>query len=118
MRPPQPYRGRAASARKQEGERGGEYLTDLLKRWLRKNHVRERADPSAAYNLWKEVVGEEIAARTRVVDMSQGELVVEVDSAPLLNELSTYYRSEILETLKGHEEFKGVQKLRFRAGTF
>ena len=62
--------------------------------------------------------GEEIARHTRVIELSGGELLVEVDSSPLLNELSTYSREEILGSLQNLESFRGVRKLRFRAGSF
>lgn len=103
--------------RKERKERGA-YLVDLVKRWMKEHQVRQRVDPASAFSMWREVVGDEIADHTRVVDAANGELVVEVDSAPLLNELSTYYRQEILESLKEHEEFRGIQKLRFRSGSF
>jgi hypothetical protein len=41
-----------------------------------------------------------------------------VNSAPLLNELSTYYAPQILESLHEAEEFRTVHRLRFRAGCF
>jgi predicted nucleic acid-binding Zn ribbon protein len=93
-------------------------LVELVKRWMKENQVEERTDPESVFSRWRDVVGDEIADHTRVVDARQGELVVEVDSAPLLNELSTYYSKEILESLKEHEEFRGIQKLRFRSGSF
>lgn len=98
--------------------RGGSYLVDLVKRWMKENRVDERVDPEGLFSKWRDVVGDEIAAHTRVVDAQNGELLVEVDSAALLGELSTYYREHILASLREHEEFRGVQKLRFRAGSF
>ena len=50
--------------------------------------------------------------------MKAGLLIVEVDSAALLNELSTYYREEILESLRRVEGFPILREIRFRAGTF
>ena len=76
----------------------------------------KRASRDSMLRRWKDVVGEEVASHTTLVDLNAGELLVEVDSAPLLNELSTYFRKEILESLQCVEEFRGVRKLRFRAG--
>ncbi len=93
-------------------------LVDLVKQWMKENKVEERLESESVFSLWSKVVGEEIGSHTRVVHLHGGELLVEVDSAPLLNELSTYYRQEILESLREHEEFRGVHSLRFRAGSF
>jgi len=103
---------------REEGKKGGAYIEDLIKRWMKENKASARVDPAATFERWKEIVGEELARSTRIVDVSAGELVVEVNSAPLLNELSTYYRQEILDSLHEHDEFRGIQKLRFRAGSF
>lgn len=85
---------------------------------MKENKVEERLESESVFSLWEKVVGGEIGRHTRVVLFNNGELVVEVDSAPLLNELSTYYKQEILDSLKEHEEFRRVHTLRFRAGSF
>ena len=93
-------------------------IDKVLKRWLKENKVSARVDEDSIFQRWKEIVGDEIASRTRVIEVGGGELVIEVSSAPLLNELSTYYRQEILESIRKIEEFRGIHKLRFRAGSF
>jgi predicted nucleic acid-binding Zn ribbon protein len=93
-------------------------IDEILKRWMKQNHVARRVSDKAIFVRWKEIVGDEIASHTRVVDLDHGELIIEVDSSPLLNELSTYYRSEILESLRQAEGIQKVHKLRFRAGSF
>lgn len=93
-------------------------LADLVRLWMRQNRADDRLDPSSLFGRWRDVVGEDIAAHTRIVSADRGELLVEVDSACLLNELSTYYRQEILESMSTYEEFRGIQRLRFRSGTF
>lgn len=92
-------------------------IREVLERWVRRNSVTRRAEESSVFGRWREVVGNELAECTRVVEISDGELVVEVFSAPLLNELSTYYRHEILESLRQTEELRGLRGLRFRAGS-
>ena len=93
-------------------------IDKVLKHWLKLNKASARVDDEAIFQRWKDIVGEEIAACTRVVEVGGGELVVEVSSAPLLNELSTYYRQEILESIRKIEEFRGIHKLRFHTGSF
>lgn len=93
-------------------------VEEILKRWLKANRSQKRAVQADMGDAWKKVVGEEIGLHTRVADLSKGELVIEVDSAALLTELSTYYRQGILESLRQVPEFQGVQKIRFRSGAF
>lgn len=97
--------------------RGESTLADLVKRWMRESRAKERVDPEGLFRRWKDVVGEEIASQTRVVSADRGELVVEVASAALLNELATYRTREILDALAKREEFRGIRTLRFRAGS-
>lgn len=89
----------------------------VLDRWLKKNRVRQRVDSTSLYGRWRDVVGEALSRETRVVDVRRGELLVEVSSPALLNELSTYGREDILESLRGIDEFRGVRSIRFRLGT-
>ena len=97
---------------------GAAYVPDLVKQWLKENRVAQRLATESLFARWREVVGDEISSHTRVVDVVRGELLVEVDSAPLLNELATYYSQEILASVKGFQEFRGVSGIRFRSGSF
>ena len=109
--------GPRSGGRERPAETGAS-ITDLIHKWMKENKAPARVDPGDIFESWKEIVGEDIARSTRIVDSAAGELVVEVNSAALLNELSTYYRQEILGSLREHEPFRGIQKLRFRAGSF
>lgn len=75
-------------------------------------------DGESVYRRWHEVVGEAISSHTRVVDVQAGVLHVDVDSPALLQELATYYREKILESLREHEDFGNIREIRFRAGSF
>ena len=92
-------------------------LGELVDRWMKKNRARERVDAASLFGRWRDVVGEELSRKTRVVDVRGGELIVEVNSSALLNELSTYGREDIMESLRGIDEFHGVKTVRFRVGT-
>ena len=94
-----------------------EEIGAILSRWLRKNRVAERSKEEGIFQYWKEIVGEEIASQTRVVKCAGGILTVEVASAPLLLELSGFYREGILESIRARPECGGIHDLRFRAGT-
>ena len=95
-----------------------ESIQTILERWLRVNKVSRRIDREGIYARWQEVVGDEIASHTRVIDVKGGILYVEVDSAPLLQELATYNRQQILEGVRKIGEFGNIQDIRFRAGVF
>ena len=99
-------------------ERGLASIEDVLGRWLKRNRVRQRVDKEAIFARWKDVVGEELGQKTRPVDVQGGTLLVEVESAPLLNELSTYFRDDILASLRQLDEFRNIGDIRFRAGSF
>ena len=98
-------------------KRGADAIGNIVDRWLKTNRVRQRVDAQSLFGKWRAIVGERIARRTRVVDLRGGELLIEVSSAALLGELSTYYSQDILESLQAEEEFRGVTSLRFRSGS-
>ena len=98
--------------------KGPEVLEDILRRWLKENSLDTTLGRAQLENCWKDTVGDEVADRTRIVDLRGGTLVVEVDSAPLLGELSAYYREEIMSSLRQSEGFPNFQNIRFRAGNF
>ena len=98
--------------------KGPEVLEDILRRWLKENSLDTTLGRAQLESCWKDTVGDEVADRTRIVDLRGGTLVVEVDSAPLLGELSAYYREEIMSSLRQSEGFPNFQNIRFRAGNF
>ena len=101
-----------------KGPEGPEVLEDILRRWLKENSLDTTLGRAQLEKCWKDTVGDEVAERTRIVDLRGGTLVVEVDSAPLLGELSAYYREEIMSSLRQSEGFPNFQNIRFRAGNF
>ena len=103
---------------RRDKSKGLEPIEKILERWMRANRVRQRVDRDSVFGKWKEVVGEAMSERSRVVDCAGGLLTGEVDSAPLLHELSTYYRRELLDKLRRLEGFPNLSDIRFRAGTF
>src|SRR5262245_40762439 len=116
MRDGPPSGDRRNSGGSAKPRREPEEIGVILARWLRKNRVAERTNEEGIYQYWKEIVGEEIASQTRVVKCAGGVLTVEVASAPLLLELSGYYREGILESIRAQPECSGIHELRFRAG--
>ena len=111
-------RRRGKGRNSESGNNGPEILETILRRWLKKNGLDSSLGRVEIDRCWSETVGGEIAERTRIVDLRGGTLVVEVDSAPLLGELSAYYREEIMRSLRQREGFPNLQNIRFRAGNF
>ena len=111
-------RRRGRSRNSAANDKGPEVLGTILRRWLKKNGLDTSLGRAEIDRCWNDTVGGEIAERTRVVDLRGGTLVVEVDSAPLLGELSAYYREEIMSSLRQSEGFPNLQDIRFRAGNF
>ena len=104
--------------RRKKNSKGPETLEAILSRWLKKNQINATLGREQIDRRWEDTVGMEIAEKTRVVDLRGGTLVVEVDSAPLLGELSAYYREEIIQTLRQGDDFPNLREIRFRAATF
>lgn len=63
---------------------------------------------------WREAVGSESFARTRVVSFLRNVLSVEVDSAALLQELAVYRKRELLQALRRVEA--SISEVKFRVG--
>ncbi|MEM7231857.1 MAG: DUF721 domain-containing protein [Planctomycetota bacterium] len=95
-----------------------EAIEDILKRWLKANQARQRVSDREIFERWPDIVGEEIGAHTRVVDLRSGVLFVEVDSAPLLHELSTYFGTSLLESVRATECGESIGEIRFQAGSW
>ena len=104
--------------RRKKTSKGPETLEAILSRWLKKNQINATLGREQIDRRWEDTVGMEIAEKTRVVDLRGGTLVVEVDSAPLLGELSAYYREEIIQTLRQGDDFPNLREIRFRAASF
>ena len=108
-------KGRSESTDKKKGL---ESIETILRRWLKTNRAPRQLDRETIVKRWSEVVGGAIAKRTRPLDLQNGILLVEVNSAALLQELSTYYRQDLLDSLKGLEGLGVLQDIRFRSGSF
>lgn len=111
-------RRHSGKGRRKKAGKGPETLEAILRRWLKKNEINATPGREQIDRRWEDTVGMEIAEKTRVVDLRGGTLVVEVDSAPLLGELSAYYREEIIESLRQGDDFPNLRDIRFRAATF
>jgi predicted nucleic acid-binding Zn ribbon protein len=83
-------------------QRGGGLTAvgSVLDRVLAELHLEARFQAAEATELWKEVVGPEVARRTRAVGVRHGELLVEVKGAVWMGHLAVL-RQGILDDLNG-----------------
>jgi hypothetical protein len=88
-----------------------------LKKVRRDLRLGERRRFRKLSDTWDGLVGNAIAARTRITAYSQGKLVIEVSSSVLLHELSAYMKSDILRALQGESCARDIVEIRFRLGS-
>ena len=75
-------------------------IADILRARLAGLGIAQQVSLATAEHLWPEIVGEEIAAHTRVVRAEAGRLVVAVDSATWRHELM-FHKETLLDKLNG-----------------
>jgi len=98
-------------------ERGGpRRFGDVLGQLLRAKKFYQKGKYGALVDAWREVVGEEIGARTRIVSFEHGRITVEVTDAALHQELSGFMRAALVQQLQQAAGGEDVVELRFRLG--
>jgi predicted nucleic acid-binding Zn ribbon protein len=86
----------------------------IARRLLRSKKFREKGKYGALSRAWAELVGAELAARTRVASLKNGTLAVEVDSSVLLHELDGFMKQELLTQFRAVEAGRDVARISFR----
>ena len=89
-------------------------IDELLTKFLRTSGVREAARISQFRKAFEAAAGPEVADRTRVCGLRDGQLTVEVDSSALLAELSCFRKDAILEAINETVAKAGLRAIRFR----
>ena len=93
-------------------------LGDALKTFLKRSGLSRRMRWRGIEAVWQDVVGAEMAGHTRVLRLARGVLVIETDSAPLMQELSSFYKSSLLEAIRGQARGNQITDIVFRLGEF
>lgn len=79
------------SQQRKSTERGGvSSMEQAVKAFLVESGLGSKLRDLPVYEAWQAVLGEELSHRARPVDFRRGELVVEVESAVHLHELSNF----------------------------
>ena len=94
--------------------RMGDLVAELMKEpviaaWMALRDVRER---------WVELAGAGVASHTRILTLDRGVLKIEVDSSPLMAELATFRKDELLRKLVAAFPAKRLRDLKFVAGSW
>ncbi len=106
------HQGRDGGAPKREFASVG----DILERSPAMRAIREYERTASLREAWEESVGPLAARNSRVTRYAGGTLHVDVFSAPMLQELSSYRKKEIMARLRRTDKFKGLIDIAFRAG--
>jgi predicted nucleic acid-binding Zn ribbon protein len=88
--------------------RVGDFLPAVLKSFGLEQKFRDQK----VLALWPEVVGEQIAARTRAVRIEKGVLFVHVDHGAWMQELH-FKEKELVKKLREKAPQSGVRRIRF-----
>lgn len=65
-------------------------------------------------SVWREVAGDDVAARTRVLGIRRGVLNVGVAHAPLLGELASFRKAKLLQALQRKHAGWNIRDVKFR----
>jgi len=78
--------------------------------------MKEKLRSPAVYDCWPEVAGAEAAEHSRVVGFNNCVVHVEVDSAPWLQMLATFRKTELLGAMRQLLSGVRVTDIRFKIG--
>src|SRR3990172_7727621 len=92
---------------------GPQRLSQALSELIALRGLARVQSESAVASLWKQVGGAEVAVATRVLGFKRGVLRIAVANAPLLSELASFRKAELLESLRREQPHLNVRDLRF-----
>jgi len=88
-------------------------LSEVISKVLREMKFRNRSRVAGLRDVWREAVGPEISPHTRLGGFRNGVLFIEVDSSGRLQELSSFYKDEILQKLRQKARGLYIAELKF-----
>jgi predicted nucleic acid-binding Zn ribbon protein len=93
-------------------------INDALQAYLKTSGVEFLLKNRKVCEAWRKVVGQEIAAQTRVVSFNRGALTVEVASSSLYAELNNFHLRALVEALQRQMKNKKVRTIKLHLGQF
>ena len=97
---------------------GPQPIREAVARYLQASKLAQPLRQAEVEQAWLAAVGDEIGRHTRVLRVHNHCLVVGVDSAPWLQELSQFYRESILSSLQEQVHGTFIQDVEFRIQPF
>jgi predicted nucleic acid-binding Zn ribbon protein len=88
-------------------------LGSVLNALLRQLGIKAKVEQYGIFELWNELVGEQIARVSNVEKVENGILFVRVTAAPWRTEL-TFQKKEILEKIHAATHSNAIKDIRFR----
>lgn len=88
-------------------------MTQAMDQFFKTSGITERLRHLELYPAWEAAVGEDLAELTKIRSFERNILRVWVDSAPLLSELSSFRKAEILAELNARLESTKVIDIKF-----
>ena len=89
-------------------------LAQALQRFLGASGLSERTRDWAVFRAWSEALGAGLGRHARAVRFARGELLVEVDSATHLHELSNFTGEQIRELANGRLGSEQIRRVHFQ----
>jgi predicted nucleic acid-binding Zn ribbon protein len=88
-------------------------LGDAIDRYLKRAGLKTLVSSKDVWKEWTSLVGDEIAAQTRISRFSKGVLTIDVSSSALLSELRNYLYESLVSSLSGRLK-RPVHTIKFR----
>ena len=73
-------------------------IKDILKQLIQQNKWSDKVNEKRLLQCWEELLGKTIAKYTKQISLRNKKLYIEVDSAPLKNEL-VYSRNQMIQLI-------------------
>jgi len=102
------------TSKRGEARRLGRVIAD----YLEASGLKRRMSQGGLDNAWGDVVGEVVAAQSRIAGFRGNVLKVEVASAVLLQELAGFRKTAILKSLNDSLDGYYIRDIRFQLGRF
>lgn len=92
---------------------GPEHLANALSRLIALRGLARVKGEAQLQEAWKEVAGERIAKHSRALEIRRGVLHIGVNNAPMLGELASFHKLNLLTKLKSDYPGLKIRDLKF-----
>jgi len=91
-----------------------QHLSQSVSRLLSLRGLAQQRGHQELDVIWKQLVSAQVARQTRVLDVQRGILRIGVSNAPLLSELVSFQRAELLNQLQLKHPELNIHEIKFR----